>query len=116
MQKTYMIYESELNEIKHFLDTHCVNTVDCTNSCIECRNEFWNNRRQFQWISTKDQPPSFVEDIIVLIDGNIFTGYLASNGQWQVDGFSYVRFEDVTHWMKLPIPPEEIHEQSVIDE
>ena len=75
-----------------------------------------------EWISMKDRLPPCCQNILLYSskiiekdkrdDGNIFVGYWLGEvyKSWECvwgDGWVPFRWEDITHWMPLPKPPEE---------
>ena len=80
-----------------------------------------------EWISVKDKFPDKYEDVILYApkfpedycpkESHIFVGYLTGQidadmdrREWDCvwgDNWVPFEFEDITHWMPLPKPPEE---------
>lgn len=63
-----------------------------------------------RWIPCSKKLPLDGEDVLVwdAIEGDVFTGALLGGVFW-VDGFDDKGFAwNITHWMPLPEPPEEV--------
>jgi len=71
------------------------------------------------WISIKDKLPEIEKYVLVCYKNNVFQGYLDEwehdncwyifSGSFTLDEVDYnIKLDEVTHWMPLPEPPEEL--------
>ena len=60
-----------------------------------------------EWISVKDRLPDDPTEYIVMISGATIPTTLLFNGVEWYD-FREDEFYPVTHWMPLPLPPEDL--------
>ena len=60
------------------------------------------------WISVEDELPNFYERVLLFFNKSVAIGKRKEDGQ---GGFffdvHFSRHHNVTHWMPLPLPPEE---------
>ncbi len=62
---------------------------------------------ELEWISVNDRLPEDVSDVLFFhVNYGILYGYYyAGHKSWNSDGWEYHDKKCVTHWMKLPEPP-----------
>ena len=61
-----------------------------------------------EWISVKERLPELNVDVLVFRkSGLCFTAHIIErNGNWWMREVWYGQFDDVTHWLPLPAPPQ----------
>lgn len=65
-----------------------------------------------EWISVKDRLPKYFVSVLVHIPGEkplptVREGYLANDGNWYT-GYYKREPDEITRWMPVPEPPEEV--------
>lgn len=69
-----------------------------------------------EWISVKDGLPDFDLDVLGSLlscqtskrSAHVITRVDASDHDWEIDGYEISNAWDITHWMPLPKPPEDL--------
>lgn len=64
-----------------------------------------------EWIKCSDRLPEANKAVLAFRLGAIVGFYMKPDGLWYQDGFCIKQhngFDDVTHWMPLPAPPEDV--------
>jgi hypothetical protein len=83
--------------------TECISFVECEGCLARSFKSKWNNR-YFPWISVKDRlPDMYVEVLSIDKEKNTVVSWVKYNNGWE----SNDDFYEITHWMPLPLLPEE---------
>lgn len=66
------------------------------------------------WISVEDRPPEENQRVILYIPrvaegGTVRIGWLEETKLWYTAGRDRLLYKQVTHWMPLPEPPQEVN-------
>ena len=112
-RRTAIAIESEIDELPTINADDYFDAVDRIKPCPNCRythlHKMSSENGNTPWISVKDRLPKHNETVLCLCHANIYEVLVWDNREreWYHDiEHSYLE-TFVTHWMPLPMPPEE---------
>jgi len=78
-------------------------------SLEKLRSELAALREQVRWIPVSEKLPKDNQEVLIYADLIAKGVHSTKSRQWSADGYYYHGdwYDTVTHWMPLPLPPEE---------